>query len=277
MIQIAGMPAPPHSLPEWPLTPQQRIMLATMARSPSVYSYASWKQLRFELDMRMQIIQAALDMHQSGVAFATFEQSRCNEMYWMLTPNGGFQLRPRVRPSAAIEDIYANPQLYAFECATAMVIIYYKAALESIDRDFFDRLFANLYVRDWQYDRDLGIRTFDPPDYFPGDIRYFRNPDVHPDRIEFQGENAVDLGNGLFFGHGIGILSAPQMIAALNRMRRPGAVRSAYMLAQATNPDYKYLSQFAGEQRTEEKIGAEPLLPDDAVVAGVGSRLFIQL
>ena len=87
-----------------------------------------------------------------SVEFEIFANARCNPKYWDLTGVGGFQLKPDVRPSDAIQDIYNNSSLYAFECATAKVIIFYHAVLNSIGEELFNQYFKNLYLYSWHFD-----------------------------------------------------------------------------------------------------------------------------
>lgn len=42
-------------------------------------------------------------------------------------------------------------------------------------------------------------------DLVPGDLVYFKNPQVNPATIEWQGENTIYLGNFFFYGHGVGV------------------------------------------------------------------------
>ncbi|NJD01069.1 MAG: hypothetical protein FIA99_00365 [Ruminiclostridium sp.] len=100
----------------------------------------------------------------------------------------------------------------------------------------------------WQHvHKHLGIQTYrDPEEYFPGDCRYFANPDVNPLTPEWQGENAIDLGTGKYYGHGIGITSAGNIIAALNENRISGSEVSAHLLQTATRPDFKKLYEKSG-------------------------------
>lgn len=144
-----------------------------------------------------------------------------------------------MRPTDAIRDIYVNGQLYGFECATAVIIVLYKAVLETIGTAAFDRLFANLYLYSWHHDSDLRLITvYGKRLAFPGDIVYFKNPDVDPEMIHWQGENAVKLNGDLYFGHGIGIMNAEGIISRLNRYRKPGSTVSAYLLDEATYPNF---------------------------------------
>ena len=116
-------------------------------------------ELSFELKLRNNIILSARALNQSNAEFAVFENSRCNPRFWHLMYTGGFLLRRDVKPSDAIQDIYLNSSLYAFECATAMVIIYYHAVLHLIGESFFNQLFSNLYLYSWNFDPDLGLQT----------------------------------------------------------------------------------------------------------------------
>lgn len=217
--------------------------------SPVVYSYNTVGELRFELELRTQICTAARALNQSGAQFGTFKNSKCNPQYWILTSDGGFLLKGGVQPSTAVRDIFLQGWLYRFECATAIIIVMYKAVLESIPAATFNELFPNLYLHDWNADNDLRLITVKvAPDTFPGDVMYFSNPDYDPETPEWQGENVVKLDEDVYYGHGIGIKSAAGIIAALNGHRTGPNPESAYLLPQATYPDFAYLSQFAGPE-----------------------------
>ncbi len=206
--------------------------------------------------MRERIIEAAQAMNVGGTEFSTFKNSRCNPRYWIRTANGGFQLRNDVAPSAAIKDIFVNGKLYAFECAMAMVMILYKATIDMIGEEAFDRHFTDLFLWDWNYDNNLRlITTFDPSEMQPGDVVYFKNPDHDPDKPEWQGENAVMLGNDRYYGHGLGIKSADSMIASLNRERVPGSRTSAYLTNEALHPDFAYLQTLSSRSPLPFKTG----------------------
>src|SRR5699024_6217049 len=119
--------------------------------------------------------------------------------------------------------------LYAFECATAIIVIYYHSVLSSIDEHLFNQLFPHLYFYSWHSDSDLGIQMIQTEHFLPGDVVYFRNPDFNPETSWWRGENAVVLEDGTYFGHGIGIRSAEQIIQTLNQARKPGSHQSAYL------------------------------------------------
>ncbi|WP_036720140.1 protein-glutamine gamma-glutamyltransferase [Paenibacillus harenae] len=224
------------------LSELEREILREKQRSPVTYRYSSLDALEFELKMRYHTVEAAKAMYASGVSFATFDTSRCNERLWIRTPNGGFQLRRGVLPSVGINDIFYNGRLYAFECAGAIIIVFYKAALDTLGDAVFNAYFQNLFLRDWQHDRDLSLITVNNRnEAYPGDVLYFKNPDHDPDTPEWQGENVVMLDDNLYFGHGIGIESGQDIIAALNRMRRPGSRISAYLQDLVVYPDFEFL------------------------------------
>ncbi|MHA6533122.1 protein-glutamine gamma-glutamyltransferase [Paenibacillus sp. BAC0078] len=211
----------------------------------------------FEQTMRERIVQTAKAMNVGGTEFSTFKNSRCNPRYWIRTANGGFQLRDDVTPSAAIKDIFVNGKLYAFECAMAMVMILYKATIDMIGEEAFDRYFTDLFLWDWNYDNNLRlITTFSQSEMLPGDIVYFKNPDHDPDKPEWQGENAVLLGPDSYYGHGLGIKSAQGMIASLNRERVPGSRTSAYLTDEALHPDFAYLQTLSSRSVLYPKGGS---------------------
>lgn len=258
MIKISGSTVGRGALDDaWLTNPVTRKIINTMRRSRDVYAFDSERQLSFALEMRQNIVEAARGLYQSGMGFSSFYNSRCNEQYWSRTSNGGFQLKSGVTPAAAINDIYQNGSLYATECATAMVILLYRAVLVSIGETAFNRYFSNLLLWDWELDEDLGLDWSVPADYFPGDVRYFKNPDVNPLHMELQGENAIDMGNGLYYGHGIGIVSATEIIRVLNANRKPGADQSAYLMDEAGRPAYNHLAGLAGTRMASQTASNE--------------------
>lgn len=245
MIRISGSIIEPNTiLEQYPSDSIERKTAAILSSSSKVYDYVSLQQLNFELSLRKNIIKASLDLNNSNFSFRTFRNSFCNTEFWNRSNEGGFLLKNRVSAYNAVRDIYFNSSLYGTECSTAIVILYYKALLETIPQDLFNRLFPKIYLMDWQHlDRKLGInQDSNPADYLPGDCRYFKNPDVDPMTPEWQGENVIDLGNGTFYGHGIGISTAAQIIETLNRLRISGSQISAYLSDSVTNPGYRLLA-----------------------------------
>lgn len=205
----------------------------------------STRDPNFEQRMRKAIVNSALALNRSRMAFRVFRKSKCNEAYWERTREGGFLLRRDASPAAAIRDIFNNGSQYGTECATAMVIVYYGAVLEIFPEQLFNRLFSQIYLMNWGHlDSDIGIRSYSRvPEFLPGDCMYFKNPDVDPTTPEWQGENVIDLGNGTYYGHGIGIQNAEGIIRALNSHRISGSTTSAYLLDSAKRPDFRNLER----------------------------------
>ena len=81
--------------------------------------------------------------------------------------------------------------------------------------------------------------------FLPGDVVYFNNPDFNPETPWWRGENAVVLEDGTYFGHGLGIGTAEQIIQALNKTRKPGSNQSAYLTNLVTRPSFKHLAKFS--------------------------------
>ncbi|GIQ67817.1 protein-glutamine gamma-glutamyltransferase [Xylanibacillus composti] len=253
MIVIMG--EGPAALQHLAVSEMERSVIRAKQSSPVTYRYGSRDALLFELRMRSQTVKAALDLNESGVSFETFADSYCNEQLWRRTPNGGFLLRPGVAPAVGIRDIFENGRLYGFECATAMVIVVYKAILEAAGERMFNTYFQALFLWQWQYDRDLRFLPTTLQESYLGDIVYFRNPDHDPAHPEWQGENAIILPDQLYYGHGFSIRTADQMIAALNALRRPGSQVSAYLTQDVIYPDFEYLRSLAEGRWVAARIG----------------------
>lgn len=245
MISIVGFDFNAETfIEEYPPDSVQRKIVNTLSSSEEVYIYDSVEQLKFEIDLRISIIQASVNLYRSGMSFEVFRESRCNTDFWIRTDRGGFLVKDGIEPSAAINDIYKHGSKYGTECATAIVIVFYKAVLDIYPEELFNSIFPVIQLMNWDYiDDDLGITYYrDVKDPLPGDCRYIKNPDVDPETPQWQGENAIDLGNGYYYGHGIGIKTVEQMIRILNHSRREDATESAYLLDSSTRPDFKHLS-----------------------------------
>lgn len=247
MIQLADGEFNVQSLLDsYPNGSPEAEMLYKMNESTHVFRYPSQEELTFEIKLRRHIIDASIALYRNRLAFRIFRESKCNEDYWHRRSDGGFVMRSDVKPSDAINDIYRQTRLYGTECATAIVIVYYKAVLVSYGPDLFNTAFQEITLMNWQEMDDLmGITTYRrQPVYIPGDNRYFRNPDVNPLTPEWQGENAIDLGSGKYYGHGIGITTGDGIIEALNRNRVEDSQISAYLMDSATRPHFRGLYQY---------------------------------
>lgn len=253
IVIVQGVPL--QRAPEG-LSPRETDLFGQMAASPRRFVYSSISELVFELGSRITIADMARELHDSGVQFATYRDSRCNPAYWTRDGRGGFRLNPNVAPAAAIRDIYANGRAYAFECATAILVVLYRSVLERIGERAFNQWFGGLYLYDWQYDSDLRlVEGRDPSTAVIGDVLYFKNPDVNPATPEWQGENVIKLGDDLYYGHGIGIRNGTDIIRALNRNRRPGSTESAYLMDLVVYPDFRYWRSLINARREQRETG----------------------
>lgn len=254
----------------------ERQVLETMQNSATTYRFDSVGVLQFELSVRRELVVASEKLNKSYFGFATFQDSKCNEAYWERTSNGGFLLKRGVSAADAINDIFENGRRYATECATAMVIVHYKALLEVYKKDLFDRTFPSIYLMDWELRQPL-LREISTPrkvaELLIGDRGYINNPDVDPKTPWWQGENVIVLPNNLFYGHGVGIRTADQIIQALNRSRRPGATRSAYLMDSAARPNYQRLytvmNRPVAEMLPEEITPVAAMQPEELSVVDI--------
>lgn len=245
MVYLGGARLDPATiLSDLPSGSMERVILKSMNESEEVFRFGTEDELKFELELRAQTANAARSLNASGMDFAVFHRSRCNETYWERKENGGFLLREGVSPAAAIRDIFQNGRKYATECATAMVIVIYGALLRVYSDALFDATFPSIYLMNWnRLDpllKNIGIPRKTPA-LIIGDRGYFNNPDVNPQTPEWQGENVIVLPDALYYGHGIGIAKADSIIAALNQNRKEGATRAAYLMDSAARPSYSAL------------------------------------
>lgn len=222
----------------------ERSVLQAMSASSALYEFKNKAELQFELELRAAIVDAATALNKSRMQFATFHDARCNTLFWEKTGNGGFLLKSTVKPSDAIEDIFKNGSKYATECATAMMIVYYKALLTIYGEERFNQTFKSIYLMDWSIKEPLLSRVGTPrkaDDVLLGDRAYFMNKDVDPSVPWWRGENVIVLPNNLYYGHGVGITSGEQILKHLNANRKPGSKTEAYLMNEVARPDFKNL------------------------------------
>ena len=246
MIIILNNKVSPNTIiNKFPLNSPERQIVTQIALSDEVYEYSYLNQLNFELKLRVNIIDSAKEMSKSNISFKIFDNSMCNSDFWTRTENGGFMLKKGVKSSEGIKDIYENADKYGTECSTALTIIYYKALLNILPESLFNDIFPSLHLFNWHYiDPILTDIVFlhKKKVYLPGDRRYFSNPDASPLKPEWSGENVIDLGDGTYFAHGIGIKNQSQIIYVLNKHRKENATVSAYLLDTVARPDFKYIA-----------------------------------
>lgn len=244
MIKFAASQADPQIIAEsYPARSRERNIMELLISSQSVIHFEDPDELKFEISMRVRILDASVDLYKGRLRFRTFKESFCNERFWTRMDNGGFMLKDGILPSDGIKDIFTNTKEYGTECATAIVIIYYKAVLDVYSAELFNSTFGSIILMNWlNMSPKLGVVTHrSPPVYLPGDCRYFKNPDVNPLTPEWQGENAIFFENDNYYGHGIGMVTGDMIIKILNSNRFEGAEQSAYLLETATRPDFKGL------------------------------------
>jgi protein-glutamine gamma-glutamyltransferase len=244
MLLVDNKPIDAALLEEYPAGSIERKALEIMQKSEETLRYNSLDELKFELRLRSAIVRAAEDLNRSGMRFAVFSKSYAHPDYWTRRSDGGFLLKTGVRASDAIRDIFKNGRLYGTECATAMPIVYLKALLDVFGDEAFNRMFTTIYLMNWRYlpaELSATGRMQKTKTYLPGDRRYIANPDVDPQTPEWQGENVIDLGNGLYYGHGMGKRTVDEIIRALNFNRFAGARREAYLMDTAGRPDFRRL------------------------------------
>nr|WP_108669184.1 protein-glutamine gamma-glutamyltransferase [Peribacillus acanthi] len=254
--------------------PEAYDILHLMTTYNKRYEFQYLWELEWDLALRLHTVLEAINLYKSDAKFATFSTSKCNEKYWRLTDKGAFELKKGVTPQEGIEDIFINSDKYAFECATAIVIVLYKAILDTIDTKTFNRKFSDLVLYDWQYDSDLVLKDSVGRDYLPGDILYFKNPDFNPETPEWKGENSILLEEGLFYGHGIGIKTKEGMIKVLNRKRKKDAKISAYLTDNIIRIDAFSISQL-------RNVNLYPVMKrkyhlfSNIIISKVGSKIYL--
>ncbi|MCC8122761.1 MAG: protein-glutamine gamma-glutamyltransferase [Oscillospiraceae bacterium] len=257
MITVAGKPFDVTTLESaFERASVQNQLLAQMSQSGVNYAFGDLTLLKFELNMRSEIVNAAYALNDSRLNFSDFHNARCNPRYWDRTANGGFSLKRGADSAAAINDIFINGGRYATECATAMMVVYYKALLAVYGAKLFNATFPQIYLMNWIIREPLLYQVGLPEkveDMLLGDRGYFMNYDVNPQTPQWQGENVIVLPNGLYYGHGIGITTADEIIASLNENRRRNATHAAFFTDTAARPDFKRL---AGKQTAGDAVPA---------------------
>lgn len=271
MLEIDGVSS--EQLHTLQLSTFRKNIITKKEQSSVVYGYSSLAALEFELDIRSNIVAAARALEVSGARFANFDNSKCGRKYWIRTMEGGFQLKEDVLPSVGIQDIFQNGELYAFECATAIVIILYKSIISTLGEKAFNTNFRNLLLWDWNYDRNLRLTTvLDNKEAYAGDVLYFTNPDYNPNTPEWQGENVIMLDNDLYFGHGIGITLSNNIISTLNKFRKPGSSKSAYLSDEVIHSEFEHLHQLQMQRSCSNALNPSM---QAVVIAAIGTNRYI--
>lgn len=202
--------------------------------------------LRDRLKIGTALVSAAEEMAGAKHDFAIVESQNFNSPLWKPMGGGTFAVAENVRPSDAVRDIFQNPHSYKFECATAIMIVHYKAMLELLGPKDFDEACKNLKIGAWEREDTLDANweqeggsnlvatTESKKKVHAGDYTYFKNFDVS-ERGEhggWAGENVIALGanaNGvqMFYAHPFGIVSGEEIVKHLNEYRKEGSQREA--------------------------------------------------
>ncbi|MDF9760162.1 protein-glutamine gamma-glutamyltransferase [Peribacillus simplex] len=249
-------------------------ILQLLAEDSNIFEYRSFGYLNFDIQLRHRVIEAAFALDKSDAEFSTLEESASNKQYWRLSKDGTFTLQPGIAPHVALLDIFLNGTLYAFECGTAIVVTFLKAILDLIGPRNFDYLFSSLFLYDWRPPKNMALHVHQGTDYLPGDCLYFKNPDHDEETPEWQGENAILLGEDLFYGHGIGITNAQGIIDELNSNRKPNAAISAFLTKHIISLDSSYYRQFQPTiSRAKPVHGLVSL--SDLIVSEIGPKIYL--
>jgi protein-glutamine gamma-glutamyltransferase len=218
---------------DYPSGSVEQSVLKLMDESDRTFDFDSISDLSFELKLRREIVNAAKELARSGLGFRVFRESYANKKYWDRRRDGGFALKSGVKASEGIRDIFENGDLYATECATAMMMIYYKALLAVFPEDAFNKMFPTIVLMNWHEIpyalREVGYLNM--RGFFPGDRRYFKNPS-NPATPEWQGKTSFPWATGYTTATAsVHIRKTP--LSKLSTATAGGRHRSAYLMNAA--------------------------------------------
>jgi len=211
------------------------------------------------------IVKASYAMDDAGVGFELIKNHKANPDFWTIGSGGVLKLKPGVKASDAVNDMVQNGHKYGFECATGMVATYYVAMLDLLGPADFDTVAKDIKMGPWKMERDLDrVYITSRPDASkhyetdldkdhklePGFYYYFENWDVTEDAYKrgWQGENVIYLGNGKFYGHGIGLGDADLFVNKLaSEMKEGGKTPSLLNLHAWISTDILKMDKTPGE------------------------------
>lgn len=216
------------------------------------------ESMRNRVRLGVAYLDAAHALTAAGPGFDLVDSHRFHDLYWQPATHepvfATFETREGVRSSEALLDILLNTEFYGYECKTGQIVLTYMAILTAIGPEDFDAAFPRLRLGPQEHARwsfapaALGVKDLlqtqgrgllpnpDAPAPRPGDAVYFQNWDVSPASADagWSGENTVYLGQGMYYGHPFGIVTADQIISYLNDEPKVGARRSAAMTPKRT-------------------------------------------
>jgi hypothetical protein len=188
-----------------------------------------------------------------------------NPLYWkpLDVDNGVWEVGTANKiPDVALFDIVDNPKAYTMECASAIKVVLNLALLRTLGTERFRRAVADagglrigpgVYEAVLQKAMKRETSSSLPADKFPGmasadfqstimpgDAVYMINLAPTPFGVQagWRGENALALGGGNFFGHGVP--NSPYPVTAdtiKNHMMTPGLWDRTPEYATAIGPD----------------------------------------
>jgi protein-glutamine gamma-glutamyltransferase len=207
------------------------------------------KKLADQVTVAKAMVDASYKMQGSGISFQLIKNHKANPDFWNVGSGGVLTLKEGVKPSDAMQDMIKNGNKYGFECATGLVAVYYHAMLDVLGPKDFDRVASDLRLGPWVTEDDLEmLMTTTYPrsgssveselgsyKLTPGHYYYFKNFDVTPEAYErgWQGENVIYLGEGKFYGHGIGLGDGSMFISKLRSEAKPGGKEPALINIEA--------------------------------------------
>lgn len=189
-------------------------------------------------DLRSRMVANARQLANSGLRFSgDMENQQYNPQYWEqvnIDGNSFWKVKDGVNPSTAVQDVFNNPNRYAIDCAAAINLIGMKSILDTTGAADFNNKYAGLTMRGWLTKTDAGGwdtngalsrvtgsvgSPHNPAGMQPGDVMYISNPSGAG--TAWQGENVIYLGKDeqgqdLYFGHPFGIMTAQQILSALD-------------------------------------------------------------
>ncbi len=150
-----------------------------------------------------------------------YYRQQFNSEFWETQGAYAGVVREDVRPSEAIDDIVLNGSEYMYECATAMVAVYYLALKNHMGAEAFDEAFQGMALSGWYMPENMREVTRDGVPSAPGERGYIENDaTLEGDALGWTGENVIyvgksDAGEPLYYGHPFGLSTEEEIISFL--------------------------------------------------------------
>jgi protein-glutamine gamma-glutamyltransferase len=201
-------------------------------------------------------VAAGEEVGAAGFRFQEAAVPTANPKYWNIANDRrlegaqGFKLKPGMRPSEAMDDLFKNPKQYAFECGMANNLVFARALQKLMGNERFDKNFDGLEVtptfdtapgsigRYLEAGGESGVPLKPGTRILPGEHRYMKNGqwDATSARdAAWQGENLTVLlkdpttRQQRYQAHDLGVVAHDAMVQHLDEHRASGATTSAYL------------------------------------------------